>query len=63
MLKGWRTIVVNMLVIMAAGLDSVANSGTQLSNENAALIVAMVSVVNLVMRLFTTTPVGKKPQQ
>lgn len=59
-MKGWRTLVVNAVVGgLAVGLTYAAgiNWTTYVEPQWA---VAIVTVVNIGLRLVTTTPVGKK---
>ena len=52
-MKGWRTIAVNVAVIVAAGA---AHWGFDLPVETWETLV--LAVVNLGLRFITTTPVG-----
>ena len=52
-MKGWRTIAVNVAVILAAGA---AHWGFDLPVETWETLV--LAAVNLALRFITTTPVG-----
>jgi hypothetical protein len=64
-LKGWRTIGVNVVVLLAAITDYLTHDGVPVlrslfdSPESAAATVAAVNAVNIGLRILTTTPVGK----
>jgi len=56
---GFRTIAFNLL---APAFLWLANKGIQLDAEaQAAAVTLVLSVGNLVLRWFTTTPIGTKP--
>ena len=57
MFKGYKTIVTNVLVLLFA-LASML--GTDIgADEQTAIIAGVISIVNIVLRMVTTTPVGK----
>lgn len=64
-MKGWRTIALNVAVAAAMVFDYLAASagliGGVLDNpKHAAAVVLAVNVANILLRLITTGPVGKK---
>jgi len=65
-LKGWRTVIVNVLVIAGAAATYLAHdSGAAIKSlisdpEHAALAISAVSVLNILLRAFTTTPIGSR---
>ena len=64
-MKGWRTLALNAAVAVALVLDYLAASagliGSVLENpRHAAAVVLGVNVANILLRLVTTGPVGKK---
>ena len=58
--KGWRTIAVNAIVVGGIGsLEFLAGMDwTSVADPSIAIII--VSIVNLGLRLITTSPVGKR---
>ena len=59
--KGWRTMVVNTVVVFLTGLSqSIEAVRDALPDEWAVYAVVAVNVMNLVLRWVTTTPVGKQ---
>jgi len=58
-MKGWRTLVVNAATIGIAWLNSTFDFVTLDDSQQAAAVVTMVAIVNMVLRKFTTTPVGE----
>ncbi len=57
-MKGWKTVLFNILAAIAPVLEA---SGADLGlTGNAAAGYALgVSIINLVLRFYTTTPVGQ----
>lgn len=57
-MKGWKTVLFNVLAAIIPVLEV---SGTDLGLEGQQLAIygLGVTVANLVLRFFTTTPVGK----
>lgn len=63
-MKGWRTIALNVALAGAAVFDYLSASQGLIERavdnpKHAALVVLAVSVVNILLRLVTTGPVGK----
>ena len=57
MLKGYRTIIVNIVGLAVAIL---ASQGIDVTPEDqASIVTAILAVINIAMRFITTTPVGK----
>ena len=57
-MKGWKTLTTNGAVLLVA---LAAMIGVELPVELASeAVVGAVAIVNIVLRFFTTTPVGKK---
>lgn len=63
-MKGYRTIVVNVLMFAMA---MAANFGYEFSPDEQEIItggiVGVFTLVNLVMRKLTTTPIGVKDEK
>jgi hypothetical protein len=57
-MKGYRTAIFNAAVAMAPVFDLLANSGA-LFGEQAAAVVSVIGLVNLILRWITTTPIFK----
>ncbi len=59
MLKGFKTVIFNILATIMPVLEI---SGVELGLEGAALAYygLAVTIINLVLRFFTDTPIGKK---
>lgn len=60
-MKGYRTLIVNLIAVAASmagiyGIDIPAETQAEIATG----IVALLGVVNMVLRTVTTTPVGKK---
>ena len=60
-MKGYRTIIANVVMAFAsigvvAGIEIPPDTTLAVTNG----IIAMYTVVNLVLRKFTTTPIGEK---
>lgn len=58
MLKGWKTIVVNVLSAVASVLEMTGVTDMLPEAYHIHYVVAL-SVVNVLLRLITTTPVGR----
>lgn len=61
-MKGYRTIAVNGAVIVLPILDFLANDGilvSQLMGTHAPAVLSCIGLLNLILRLITTTPVTK----
>lgn len=64
-MKGWRTVVLNALLVLLAVTDYLVSASGILPSvfsdpKQAAAIVVGVNVVNVVLRFVTTTPIGKR---
>lgn len=64
-MKGYRTIAVNLALMLLALTDYFIANGTLVAQvvENpkaSALVVAGINVLNIVLRFATTSPVGRK---
>lgn len=57
MLKGWRTLGINMAVLIAAALQT-AEWPNLVPAQYVGYVVAIVAGVNMALRTITTTPVG-----
>ncbi|KGM38761.1 hypothetical protein JY97_14815 [Alkalispirochaeta odontotermitis] len=57
-LKGWRTISANVLTIAISVLE-VSSVTDYLENDQALYFVAGLAIANIVLRLLTSTPVGR----
>ena len=59
-MKGWRTLLFNCLAAILPVLQATGAADLGLTG-NAALLYALgVTLLNFVLRFFTTTPVGQK---
>ena len=61
-MKGYRTIIWNGLNAMVLGMESVMNmagTGYTIPERYMPLWMGVFTVVNIVLRFKTTTPVGK----
>jgi hypothetical protein len=57
-MKGYRTIIANAVMLAASGL---ALAGIDVGVEQqAAIVMAIMTVANIGLRLATSTPVGTK---
>jgi hypothetical protein len=58
-MKGYRTIVVNVVALLALGAAALLN--IEVNAEDQGLIVgAVLVVINIGLRRITTTPMGEK---
>ena len=59
-LKGWKTVLTNGLLVIAGVL---AQLGVVLpetfADDVTGIVVASVGVINIVLRAFTNSPIGK----
>lgn len=67
MLKGWRTILVNAGIIAAAFITQLNDyihaidlSSLGFDAHLTARVATGIAIVNILLRLITTTPVGQK---
>ena len=58
-MKGWRTIIANSAALGLAWLNSAFDVVDLSGDEQAAMVVTLLAVVNIVLRAVTTTAVGK----
>lgn len=58
-MKGWRTIIFQLLVAVFAALESMDFTSV-LNSETAPVVLLVVAAINAVLRAVTTTPLGKK---
>lgn len=58
-MKGWRTIIVNCAVAVVGVLASVSWPDV-VGVEYAGIAATAVSIVNMGLRLVTTTPIGQR---
>lgn len=61
-MKGYRTLFVNFAIILAPILDYVSNDGVLVSaimGAHAPVVLSSIGLLNMVLRLITTTPVTK----
>lgn len=61
-LTGYRTLIVNALMLLV-GIGSLwgFNIPADSIDKLATGIIALMTIVNVIMRMITTTPFGKKP--
>lgn len=58
-LKGFRTLLVNLALAVLPVLESTNVTDLGLEGAYASIYGALVAGINLMLRLVTTTPVGK----
>ena len=58
-MKGWRTFSIN-LAVAAFGLLEAADWTAILGDDKAALVVTALAIANMILRQFTTTPIGRR---
>lgn len=66
-MKGYRTLLANLLVALPLVFDWLLTNGETIKvlfsdPKHAAIAVLAINVLNIVLRVITTTPVGKKEQ-
>lgn len=62
-MKGWRTIAWNVLNAVALAMEhvmSISGTGYTVPDEWMPLWMVVFAAVNVILRLMTTTPVGRK---
>ena len=59
MMKGWKTLVVNGLVMVYALVENFTSSEV-LADEQTAITAGVLALGNFALRFVTTTPVGSK---
>lgn len=60
-LQGFRTLIFNTIAILTAWL---AERGIDLPEEHqSAILVTIIAIINIILRLVTKTPVGKKEEE
>jgi hypothetical protein len=60
MLKGYKTLIVNLLLAIAPVLEATNAVDIGLTGIGASLYSVAVVIVNIGLRVLTTTPIGKK---
>jgi hypothetical protein len=59
-LQGYRTLILNGVVLLLA----VSSSQLPISREDVeAVLVSLATVGNIILRVYTTTPIGTKPSE
>lgn len=61
-MKGYKTLIVNGAVAVLPAIDFLANNGqiiSALTGGQAAVVMSVLGLVNMVLRWVTTTPVLK----
>jgi len=59
MFKGWKTIILNAVVAVFGVLEATDWVNT-VGSDKAGIVATVLAVVGMVLRYFTTTPLGKK---
>jgi hypothetical protein len=59
MLKGYKTIVINAVIAVFGVLEATDWVNT-VGSDKAGMVATVLAVVGMVLRYFTTTPLGKK---
>ena len=57
-MKGWRTFAINLAVAVFGVLEA-ADWTEILGNDKAAWVVTAIGLTNMLLRQFTTTPLGR----
>ena len=58
-MKGWRTLAANGLAAGLAWLNAKFGFIELSGDEQAATVITLLAVVNMILRAVTTTPVGQ----
>ena len=58
-MQGWKTVLANALAIGLAWLNSAVGVVDLTGDEQAAAVVTLLAVVNLILRAVTKTPIGQ----
>ncbi len=58
MLKGWRTLLINIIAAILPVLQATGAVDLGLTGNEAVIYGAVVAAANFILRFFTTTPVG-----
>ena len=67
-MKGYRTILLNLAMLLIPICDYLVTGGTLVSTmiddpKWATIVVVTINILNIVLRFITTTPIGKdKPE-
>ena len=59
MIKGYKTVLFNLLAAIVPVLEA-SGDDIGLTGQKLALYTLGVTVGNMILRFFTTTPIGKK---
>lgn len=59
MLKGWRTIVANGFAIGVAWLNNAFDVVQLDTQTEAAVVVTLMAIMNMILRAVTTTAIGE----
>ena len=59
-MKGWRTLLLNVILAIAPVIQATGAGDLGLTGNGAAVYGSVVAFLNILMRLVTTTPMGKK---
>lgn len=62
-MKGWRTLVVNLLLAVAPVLQATGAADLGLTGTAATIYGIGITAINLFLRFITTTPVGQAGQK
>ncbi|MEE8606722.1 MAG: hypothetical protein V3S55_03880 [Nitrospiraceae bacterium] len=58
-MKGYRTLLTNGLIMLFSGVEF-SLEAELLADDKSAVIAGALALLNIVYRLYTTTPVGEK---
>ena len=58
-MKGWKTLAIN-LGVTAFGVLEATDWVSMLGSDKAGLVVTGIGITNMILRQFTTTPVGRR---
>jgi hypothetical protein len=59
MLKGYRTLLTNGLVMAFSGIEFLTDA-VIVADDKSAVIAGALALLNIVYRFVTTTPIGEK---
>ena len=59
-MKGYRTLIINLLLAIAPVLEATQAVDIGLTGNAAAIYAGIVSIINIGLRVITTSPIGKK---
>ena len=58
-MQGWRTVAANALAMGLAWINSSVGVIELTNDEQAAAVVTLLAIVNIILRAVTKTPIGQ----